>query len=145
MWTVVWVVTMSRLLQHHRDRGDVDEGQEVRCFLFVPRGDAAELLRLRPESLHQVSLFVRMAVILTRFQAILLRWNHGRRAASFDGRDKTITVVAFVANHCVRFVVGEQLLRLTDIRGLTGRQLQHDGMAEAVETPVNLRTESAPA
>lgn len=74
---------MNRLLPQHRDRRQVDEGEEVPRRLLVARGYASKLFDAADESLHQVPLLIQVSVILSLILQVAARRNHrqgGRRS-----------------------------------------------------------------
>src|SRR5262249_54141090 len=56
-----------------------------------------------------------------------------------------IAVVSFVRDHRLGFVISQQFLCLVDVCRLAGCQLQLDGVAQGIETPVDLGGKSATA
>src|SRR5262249_11315298 len=136
---------MAGLPQHHHHGGDVDEGEEVGRLLLVARRHPAELLGLLPEPLAHVALPVQVPVDVPLLLAALLCRDHRLRPAALDLGHQRLAVVAPVGDHRLGPVVGQQRLRLPDVRLLRGGQRQLHRVAQRRETAVDLGPEAAPA
>ena len=133
---------MDRLHQQHRDRRDLDEGQEVARRLFVARRNTAKLFDAVDESLHQVPLFVQMAIKFPLVLQVAARRNHRFGTAALDVFEKeplpadSPLLDPEIADRCRlfhHFASGAQITRL-DIdpdKGMAGRCVQ--GLIDVLE------------
>src|ERR1700738_2765226 len=121
----------------------MDEPQEIACRLLIPGRHPAILLDPVDETLRQIPLLIKMFVIITLENAILLRRDHRLRPTRLDRRNKFISIISFICNHCFGIMTFDQRLALLDVGPLAARQDELDRVSQAVDRDVQLGPEAA--
>src|SRR6266446_162244 len=135
---------MSGLKQQYHDCSHVNEPQEVAGRLLVPGRNTPVLLDPIDEPLRKVAFFIKILVILSLENPILLRRDHRLRPAHFDRQNKIISVIPFICNHRFGIMTFDQRLTLVDIGLLPPGQDELDGVSQPVDGDVQLGPEPAP-
>ena len=113
--------------------------------LVVPREDAAVVLDLVDEALHQVALFVEMSIVLPRHLPVGPGRDDGNRATLSDYLDEGLGVVPLVGNHIPYGGRKEQRLSLGDVMGLACRELELERVAQSVHAYMDFAGEATAA
>nr|WP_229725349.1 hypothetical protein [Hymenobacter baengnokdamensis] len=107
------------------------EAEEANGSLFIPGGQAWEVLEAAEKTFYPIALPVAHPVDEAAAQAAFLAGNHDLGPQLFDLRDHRIRVVAFVSQHVARLRHGRQQLRRPFTVGLLAAALQQ-GVRPAV-------------
>ena len=112
---------------------------------FVVSGsDTPKLLEAIEEALDQMTRPVTMPVDETFVLPITTGRNIGKRPARFDGFDQFITVVTFVGGHRGSLDAGDQGRPLSHVGDLSSGQNQTKGVAQGIDTGMDLRAQPTP-
>ena len=120
------------------------EGIESIGKFVVPGSDTTKLLESIEEALDQMTRLVTMPVDRTFVLPITTGRNIGKRTGRLDGFDQFITVVAFVGGHCGGLDSGDQGSPLSHIGDLSSCQNQTKGIAQGIDTGMDLRAQPTP-
>ncbi len=119
--------------------------QVARC-LVIARGNGPVLLQAREEVLHQVTLFVQVAVVFAWLLARGARCNDDLFALIQQGlHDPSLGVVGLVGNDNLPRRVLEQHIGTLQVMTLPGCQVKARGVTQRVHRGVNLSTQSTSA
>ena len=101
------------------------------------------MLDLVEKTLHQMSLFVPMRVVVTQFFAVFASGDNRFRLVGRNGQQKCVGVVSAVGNHPLKVKTGNQVFRLSNVMPLAGGQQKAQGIAQGIYTDVDFGTEPA--
>ena len=122
----------------------MNEPQEVAGRLVVPGRDTPELFDPVDEPLRKIAFLVNILIILSLENPILLWRNHGHRSGGLDRRNKFISVITLISDHCIGIMTFNQWHALVDVGLLAAGQDELDGVPQAVDRDVQLGPEPAP-
>jgi hypothetical protein len=130
-------------VEEHHDCTHMNECQEVACSLLIASCYTAVVLDQIEESVNEISLFVKMFIILPLLVAIPLRRNHGLRPTALDASDDFIAIIALVTDNRLGLLSVDQRQCLLHVGFLAASQNERDWIAEGVNSCVNLGAEAA--
>lgn len=110
----------------------------------VSSSDTPKLLESIEEALDQMTRLVTMPVDGTFVLPITAGRNIGKRPCRLDGFDQFITVVAFVGGHRGSLDSSNQGSPLSHIGDLSSGQDQTKGIAQGIDTGMDLRAQPTP-
>ena len=135
---------MSGLKQQYHDCSHVNESQEVAGRFLVPGRNTPVLLDPIDEPLRKVAFFIKMLIILSLENPILLRRNHRSRATGLDRLNKFISVISFICDHRFGIMTFNQCLALVDVGFLSPGQDELNRVSQPVDRDVQLGPEPTP-
>ena len=110
---------------------EVNSGQEISCELVVACGDGAKVLEFVEETLDEMAFTIEREVAIPRRFAIGF-WRNRRGDFSLsESVNQRIGVVSLVAKQGLRISAVDQLLRASQIVGLSWREDQLTGLPKA--------------
>ena len=93
--------------------------------------------------LDEVAAFVGASVEASSFRAVAARWNDDLRTPLANHGHQLVRVIAFIGDHFVRFVLGQELFGPRHVMLLAGAQAQFQRLALCVYRQVQFAAESA--
>lgn len=74
----------------------MDKMQISTCVLFKTREDPAELFNFSNKTLNQITLFIKLLIILALYDTIRLGWNHGGNVMVLKIFQHFVTIIRFI-------------------------------------------------
>lgn len=100
----------------------MNEAKVTTGKLVEPGEDASIVLELIEETFDQMTLFVEMTVVETKFGSVFSWWNHRNGTHLVDQVNQLISIIASVSDHKVSFLILKEVWRLGDIVPLAASQ-----------------------
>ena len=103
------------------------------------------VLDLIEKTLYQMSLLVKMLVILSLFFPVLARRYHRLRFSISDFLQEMVCVIRAISNHALKFIPCDQIFGLSNVMLLSTSQQKAQRVAQSVYVGMDFSAESAPA
>ena len=121
----------------------MNSGQEISCELVVACGDGAKVLEFVEETLDEMAFTIEREVAIPRRFAIGFWRNHRGNSSLSESVNQRIGVVSLVAKQGLRISAVDQLLRASQIVGLSWREHQFDRIAQSIDKRMDFGRQSA--
>ena len=123
----------------------MDECEEVRSELIEASGDPSELLELKEEGFHKVSLLVKPSIDVPRIGIIFPRRDTKIRVVVGDELTELPLAVGSVSENGrpLEVNLADQILGDSNVRGIASGQHDRYGIAQSVYSGVNLGASAA--
>lgn len=121
----------------------MNERQVVARGLLVSGRNASVVFNSVHKPLDEVSAFVDAFAKASSCRAVAARRDDNFRTALADGGNQLIRVIAFIGDHGVRFVLGQQFFGPRNVMLLARAQAQLQRLALSVYRQVQFAAESA--
>ena len=122
---------------------ELNSGKEISCEFVVACGDGAIMLEFVEEALDEVAFAIECKVAIPRGFAIGFWGNHRGDSPLSEHADQRISVVSLVAKQGNRIGAVEQLLRASQIVGLSRREHQFDRIAQGIDEGMDFGRQSS--
>lgn len=103
------------------------------------------MLDLIEKTLYQMSLLVKMLVILSLFFPVFARRYHRLRFSISDFLKEMVCVIRAIRNHAFKFITCDQVFGLSNVMLLSTSQQKAQRIAQSVYVGMDFCAESAPA
>lgn len=107
------------------------------------RGDATVELEFAKTSFDEVTLCVELFVVAVLMFAGALGWNDCLHSVGSDERSNLVGIVAFVGNHCLGGLSGQQRRGALAVRLLSSGEQQAQWAAQRIAEHMNLGGQSS--
>lgn len=121
----------------------MDEGEKVASGLLVAGGDAAKLLDLVPKAFDQITVLVKVVIIVALLLAGAQARDDRLAAPGLDVLDELLAVVAFIPNDDLQWHALDQFLAMSDVRFLASGQDNLHRQPKPIDAGVDLSAEPA--
>lgn len=128
--------------QPKRDRGEIEESQEMAGLSIKARSDPAELLEPGKATLDAIAQAIACPVVGARLLATAWR-DHGRRAMGLDPVDQLPAVVTLVRQHIHRGQSLQQPGSLGYVVALPARQQEPKRAPQPIDRHMDLRAQTS--